>query len=111
MKKKQFALAATALAIGTSASPASAQDELTGDTRLACEAILCLSSSTRPGECAPSLSRYFGITRRRLSNTIRARLEFLRLCPVVSQTPQMRSLVSAISAARAAAMRSRSTPR
>lgn len=36
--------------------------ELTGDTKLACEAILCLSSGTRPGECGPSLSRYFGIS-------------------------------------------------
>ena len=27
--------------------------ELSGDTKLACEAILCLSSGTRPGECGP----------------------------------------------------------
>lgn len=70
---------------------------LTGDTRLACEAILCLSSGTRPSECTPSLSRYFNITKRKLSDTIRARLNFLQLCPVASQTPEMQSLVSAIS--------------
>lgn len=38
------------------------QYELTGDTKLACEAILCLSSGKRPGECGPALSRYFGIS-------------------------------------------------
>jgi hypothetical protein len=43
------------------------------------------------------LSRYFGISRRKFSDTIRARLNFLQLCPVASQTPQMQSLVSAIS--------------
>ena len=58
MKKKLFALAALVVALGSTAGPASAQDVLTGDTRLACEAILCLSSGTRPSECTPSLSRY-----------------------------------------------------
>ncbi|EPJ4399891.1 TrbM/KikA/MpfK family conjugal transfer protein [Proteus mirabilis] len=45
-------------------TPALSQAEpevLTGDVRLSCEAILCLSSGTRPGECSPSLSRYFVI--------------------------------------------------
>ena len=40
------------------------QYELSGDTKLACEAILCLSSGTRPGECGPALSRYFGISKK-----------------------------------------------
>ncbi len=56
-------------------------DELTGDTKLACEAILCLSSSERPGECAPSLSKYFSITAKKTSDTIRKRKNFLKLCP------------------------------
>ncbi|WP_257221738.1 TrbM/KikA/MpfK family conjugal transfer protein [Acinetobacter sp. YH12201] len=56
-----------------------------------------MSSGTRPSECTPSLSRYFNITKRKLSDTIRARLNFLQLCPVASQTPEMQSLVSAIS--------------
>lgn len=36
------------------ASTALAEEDnvLTGDTRLACEAILCLSSGDRPGECS-----------------------------------------------------------
>ena len=50
-----------------------AADELTGDTRYACEALLCLSSGIRPGECSPSLSRYFGITRKKWKDTLNAR--------------------------------------
>ena len=38
---------------------------LDGDTKLACEALLCLSSGSRPHECGPSLSRYFGIHKRK----------------------------------------------
>ncbi|KAB0613152.1 conjugal transfer protein TrbM [Campylobacter hyointestinalis subsp. lawsonii] len=56
-------------------------DELTGDTKLACEAILCLSSSERPGECAPSLAKYFSITAKKAHETIRKRKNFLKLCP------------------------------
>ena len=40
-------------------------DVLTGDMRLACEAILCLSSGDRPSECAPSIQRM-----NRLINTL-----------------------------------------
>ena len=71
-------------------------DLLTGDTRLACEAILCLSTGTRPGECSPSLHRYFSISHRKLSDTIRARGNFLNLCPVANQTPEMSLLVNAM---------------
>lgn len=65
----------------------------TGDTRLACEAILCLSSSQRPDECSASLSRYFNITRLKWSNTVKARRSFLNLCPtakdVSANMPQL----------------------
>lgn len=84
--------------------PASAQDAdlgqfrlLEGDERLACEATLCLSSSIRPGQCTPSLQRYFNITRRTFTKTMNARRDFLSLCPVASRTPQMQSLIYAIS--------------
>lgn len=70
---------------------------MTGDTKLACEAVLCLSSSTRPTECRPSLQRYFGISYSSISDTIKGRLNFLNLCPVSSETPEMQALVSAIS--------------
>lgn len=95
MKKKLFALSAPLAALGSTATPASAQDVLTGDTRLACEAILCLSTGTQPSECAPSLRRYFSISHRRFSDTIRGRVNFLKLCPVANQTPQMQALVNA----------------
>lgn len=55
---------------------------LTGDPRLACEAILCLSSSTRPSECQPSLNRYFSISAKKWKDTVRNRRNFLKLCPV-----------------------------
>lgn len=76
---------------------AAADDLLTGDKRLACEAIMCLSSGTRPSECASSLSRYFGIHKRKLSKTISARHDFLKLCPAASMTPEMSDLVRAMS--------------
>ena len=95
MKKKLFALTALLAVLGSTATPASAQDVLTGDTRLACEAILCLSTGTQPSECAPSLRRYFSISHRRFSDTIRGRVNFLKLCPVANQTPQMQALVNA----------------
>ncbi len=54
----------------TAAGPVMADDQLTGDPKLACEAIICLSTGTRPNECAPSMARYFGISYRYLSDTM-----------------------------------------
>ncbi|EJF7775387.1 MULTISPECIES: TrbM/KikA/MpfK family conjugal transfer protein [Enterobacterales] len=79
-------------------TPALSQAEpevLTGDVRLSCEAILCLSSGTRPGECSPSLSRYFGIHKKKWSDTIKARKNFLKLCPAAEEKG-MPDLVNAI---------------
>lgn len=76
-------------------SAGAAAEELTGDTRLSCEALLCLSSGTRPGECGPSLSRYFGISKKKWKDTLNARRDFLRQCPA-SNDPGMPSLVEAI---------------
>lgn len=80
------------------AMPANAeeQDVLTGDPKLACEAVLCLATGTRPGECTPSLQKYFSISYRSLKDTIQGRLDFLSLCPTANQTTQMQSLVSAM---------------
>lgn len=81
----------------------SASSELKGDTKTACEVILCLSSSTRPSECSAPISKYFSI---RIyhhgsfspSKTIKARKNFLNLCPVVSDNDnKMSSLVDAMS--------------
>lgn len=83
-----------ALALAGFGLLATAQEVLEGDARLACEAVLCLSTGSPPAECGPALRHYFGITHRRLSQTIRKRSNFLRLCPA-SQTPPMSSLVTA----------------
>lgn len=97
MKKNLFGMAAVVVALGATAGPASSQEVLEGDTRLACEAILCLSTGQRPDECTPSLNRYFGIKKKKLSDTLEARLDFLEKCPESNRTPQMSGLVRAIS--------------
>ncbi|SPY08454.1 TrbM/KikA/MpfK family conjugal transfer protein [Oligella urethralis] len=56
---------------------------LSGDTKLACEAILCLSSGTRPSECTPSLRKFFSIWDKKPWKIPQKRLNFLNLCPVV----------------------------
>ena len=75
-----------------------AQEFLTGDSRLACEAVLCLATGQRPNECTPSLRRYFSIRFRKPGDTLRERVNFLKLCPASNQSPQMASLVSAMGA-------------
>ncbi|WP_334189722.1 TrbM/KikA/MpfK family conjugal transfer protein [Noviherbaspirillum sp.] len=77
---------------------AHAQEILTGDTRLACEAVLCLASSQRPDECTPSVRRFFSIQHRRVADTIRGRSNFLRLCPASDSDENMRRLVESIAA-------------
>jgi hypothetical protein len=52
-----------------------------GDKKLACEAVLCLATGNRPDECAPSLNRYFSINPKNAADRIRARQNFLNLCP------------------------------
>lgn len=84
-----------ALAALSQAGTSNAQEVLTGDTRLACEAVLCLASGSRPSECTPSLHRYFSITARKFSETLKKRKNFLDLCPASNQTPEMAALVSA----------------
>jgi hypothetical protein len=62
-------------------------DIFTGDKRLACEAILCLSTPTRPSECDPSIRAFYSIKRYTskgsfsASKTRNARKQFLALCP------------------------------
>ena len=95
MNKKLLSSLVVAVAAFGSVGTASAQEVLTGDTRLACEAVLCLASGTRPSECAQSLNRYFSITARKFKDTLKKRRNFLNLCPVSNQTPEMSSLISA----------------
>jgi hypothetical protein len=76
-------------------APAISQETLTGDSKLACEAILCLSTGQRPDQCTPSIQRYFSISYRRFSDTIRGRINFLNQCPKGGDA-QMNTLVQAI---------------
>ena len=87
-----------AVMVGTfgAISSAKAQAVLTGDTRLACEAVLCLATGRPPNECRPSLERYFGISYRRFRDTVRGRQDFLNQCPASNQNSQMQTLVSAM---------------
>lgn len=73
-----------------------AEEEITGRTKSSCEAILCLSTGSPPGECSPSLSEYYSINFDDFGDTLRERKNFLNLCPVSAQSPQMQSLVNAI---------------
>lgn len=71
-------------------------DYLTGDTKLACEALLCFSSSQRPSECKPSIRKYFSIKKKKPHRTRRARKAFLNLCPAAQENAEMQSLVNVI---------------
>lgn len=86
---------AVSISAGSMAS-ATAQELLNGDTRSACEAIICLSTGSRPSECSASLARYFGISFRNFSDTIKARANFLNLCPVAKTDRKMQTLVNDI---------------
>lgn len=84
-------------AIGTcsllSAYAQAAGNLLTGDTRLACEAIMCLASTQRPHECNPAIQRYLGINFKKPGDTARARIVFLNQCPASNQSPEMQAFV------------------
>lgn len=56
-------------------------ESLTGDTRLSCEAILCLASPTKPSECSASIAKYFSFTAKKWHKVIEKRKNFLNLCP------------------------------
>lgn len=94
MKSKVIA---SGLFLFTAFSQAEGAPEFKGDMKLACEAVLCLSSSVGFGEskCSPSLDRYFGINEEFWSDTVRARKNFLNICPD-SKSEGMPELVNAI---------------
>lgn len=69
---------------------------LSGDEGSACEAIICLSTGGPPSECMPSLQKYFSINLSKPWKTIEARINFLKMCPASSDSPQMSTLVEAI---------------
>lgn len=79
-------------------------DILSGDKRTACEVLLCMSSKKRFSveECNKPIRKYFSIKKYHhgsfsLSRTIKARKDFLKLCPSSNNDKKMESLVDAIS--------------
>ncbi|MCV3419183.1 hypothetical protein L8V92_07885 [Campylobacter lari] len=64
-------------------------DYLSGDTRYACEAMLCLASPIKPPECSAAIARYFAIKFKKPWKTIQARKDFLNLCPVDNTDAEM----------------------
>ena len=92
---KRTLLLSTTAALLFAALPASAQ-EFSGDTKYACEAILCLSTGQRPDACMPSIRRYFSIIGKKPGDTIRMRRDFLKGCPAASYDAGMVNLVDAI---------------
>ncbi len=64
-------------------------DQLSADTKLSCQAILCLSSATPPDECSDSLKRYFSIWDWDAATMVQDRVDFLNQCPVADSSPQV----------------------
>lgn len=73
-------------------------DVLTGDTRTACEVILCLSSAQGKGiaECKAPLRKYFSIRAKKWHKTLAKRRAFLDLCPAANENAKMSALTTAI---------------
>ncbi|MES2538247.1 MAG: TrbM/KikA/MpfK family conjugal transfer protein [Pseudomonadota bacterium] len=94
--KTIFASAVLVIAASSISGTAFAQQELNDEQTLACEAILCLAAPHRPGECTRSIKRYFSISHKRIWDTIKARGNFLKLCPTANGTPKMEALVDAM---------------
>lgn len=87
-------LASTLTAVLSTATYA--QEILTGDEGLACEAVLCLATGSPPSECTPALTRFYSISYPYWSDTLQGRIRFLNQCPSSSSTPAMRNLVNAM---------------
>lgn len=83
-------------AIGSGLPGVDVGKQLSGAEGVACEALLCLSGSSPPQECDPALSHFFGIKKKKLSDTLNAREAFLALCPVVGSMAGMSDLAKAL---------------
>lgn len=66
----------------TSMTPRAQAQVLTGDQRLACEALLCLAAGTNaPRECSTALAKYAALQAPTALQTLVLRKNFLQLCP------------------------------
>lgn len=93
MTRKTMAVYAALMAL-IMAIPSQAQQVFTGDKKLACEAVLCLSVVSPPAECAPALTRYFSISLRHFKDTVKAHADFLNMCPRSDQPAQFQTQLS-----------------
>lgn len=76
-----FALTLMVLA-PTSTTPRAQAQVLTGDQRLACEALLCLAAGANaPRECSNALAKYAALQAQTALQTLALRKNFLQLCP------------------------------
>lgn len=70
------------MALDASAQTASKPSFLEGDTRLACECLLCLAAGPQaPKECQAALTKYYMIQAGTPFKTMVMRRNFLQLCP------------------------------
>lgn len=95
MNPKTLSAAVLAAALSLPALADSSGNLLTGDAKLACEAIMCLSSANRPSECNESIHRYFTIQAAKPHLTMQARRNFLNQCPS-SNEEGMPQLINAL---------------
>ena len=83
MNKMKTILFASALVILTETAviPSAKAQVLTGDTRLSCEALVCLSAvGNAPGECSKALAKYEAMKAATAFYPL-ALYHFLKLCP------------------------------
>lgn len=69
---------------GATSALAAGEAELTGDPRIACEVILCLSDpkeAAKTKECHPPLRHFYSIRAKKWKDTLKKRKKFLELCP------------------------------
>ena len=81
MKKLLTASLLALFCVPAFADTASPTQSLTGDTKLSCEALLCLPSPTQPAECRKAIRKYFSIWATKPHKRIAKRKAFLKLCP------------------------------
>lgn len=84
--KRNFFVASILFFVALTTSAQNTQNTqklFSGDVKLACEAVMCLSAvvTGRPGECGPAIAKFTSIALKNVANTLRARQNFLKLCP------------------------------
>ena len=83
MIRRKILLFASALAVlgHTAITPNAQAQVLTGNTRLSCEALVCLSAvGHAPGECSKALAKYEAMKAATAFHPL-ALYNFLKMCP------------------------------